>query len=156
MTTVGYGDKTPKTLWGRILALAWMLGSVILIAMFTATIASSMVVARMANTIDGPEDFARLRIGSLPRTTSAAYLDGRLLEYRSFASIEDGAQALVDEEIDALVYDRPLLESMIAQDPRGELHLLPLSFQRQDYAIALPTGSPLRERINRVLPDLLE
>jgi ABC-type amino acid transport substrate-binding protein len=156
MTTVGYGDKAPKTLLGRMLALGWMLGSVILISMFTATIASSMVVERMASTIDGPEDLPRVKIGSLPRSTSASYLDAQRLEYRSFASIDAAGQALIDGEIDALVYDRPLLEPF-EKTHRGEgIHLLPASFQRQDYAIALPPGSALRERINRVLPDLLE
>jgi ABC-type amino acid transport substrate-binding protein len=156
MTTVGYGDKTPKTPLGRALALAWMLGSVVLISFFTATIASSMVIESMSSQINGPEDLPRVRVGSLPASTSASYLDKERLEYRRFASLERAGAALMAGEIDALVYDRPLLEHLEEELDDKELHLLPVSFQRQDYAIAVPTGSPLRERINQVLPDLLE
>ena len=35
----------------------------------------------------------------------------------------------------------------------GEVEVLPNTFDRQDYCIALPTGSPLREPINRILLD---
>ena len=33
----------------------------------------------------------------------------------------------------------------------GEIHVLPQSFERQYYGIAMPGGSPLREPINRAL-----
>ena len=33
----------------------------------------------------------------------------------------------------------------------GEIHVLPVIFERQDYAFALPTGSPLREHVNQAL-----
>jgi hypothetical protein len=38
MTTVGYGDKHPKTTGGRIVSLIWMFTAVILVSLFTATI----------------------------------------------------------------------------------------------------------------------
>jgi hypothetical protein len=35
MTTVGYGDKTPKSHLGRTLAVVWMVGSLILVSLLT-------------------------------------------------------------------------------------------------------------------------
>ncbi len=35
MTTVGYSDKAPKTMGGRIIALIWMIFSIIFIANIT-------------------------------------------------------------------------------------------------------------------------
>src|SRR5271170_5194741 len=35
MTTVGYGDKTPKTTFGRVVAILWMLGSVVLVSLLS-------------------------------------------------------------------------------------------------------------------------
>ena len=45
MTTVGYGDKTPSTFWGRSISMVWMLSGVLLVASFTAAVASSVAAA---------------------------------------------------------------------------------------------------------------
>ena len=44
MTTTGYGDKVPVGWRGRTLGLVWMFASIFLIALFSATLASSFVV----------------------------------------------------------------------------------------------------------------
>ncbi|HAO54867.1 MAG TPA: hypothetical protein DCR03_04615, partial [Gammaproteobacteria bacterium] len=47
MTTVGYGDKTPRSLVGRAIALVWMFLSIIAVASLTGTIASSFTIERL-------------------------------------------------------------------------------------------------------------
>jgi polar amino acid transport system substrate-binding protein len=49
------------------------------------------------------------------------------------------------------VYDAPILRYDVRQRFGGVLRVVPAVFERQYYAIALPAGSPLRERINRIL-----
>ena len=41
MTTVGYGDLTPKTMGGRLIALLWMFASMLLVSSVIATVAST-------------------------------------------------------------------------------------------------------------------
>ncbi len=48
MTTVGYGDKTPKTTAGRIIAVLWMLASVALISILSTSIVSRLTADRVA------------------------------------------------------------------------------------------------------------
>jgi hypothetical protein len=42
MTTVGYGDKTPKTPLGRLVAVVWMLSSVALVSLLSASLVSRL------------------------------------------------------------------------------------------------------------------
>ncbi|XP_048581924.1 uncharacterized protein LOC5511609 isoform X2 [Nematostella vectensis] len=42
MTTVGYGDKTPKSVWGRLFGVAWILIGLVIIATFTAAATSAL------------------------------------------------------------------------------------------------------------------
>lgn len=47
MTTVGYGDVTPKTAAGRAVGVVLMLGGMSFLSLFTATIASAFVAQRI-------------------------------------------------------------------------------------------------------------
>lgn len=47
MTTTGYGDLSPITMWGRILASVLMVSGVLTFSMFTASFASMLVATRL-------------------------------------------------------------------------------------------------------------
>jgi ABC-type amino acid transport substrate-binding protein len=155
MTTVGYGDKAPVTSAGRLVALGWMLCSVIIVSLFTATVASNLTVDRLATELRRPDDLDRVRVGTVPASTSEAYARKQDLDYRNYEDLDAALQALVQGEVGAVVYDAPLLENAVKRMDDDEVEILEARFQRQDYAIALPNGSPLREPINQLLPDKL-
>ncbi|MCB1054565.1 MAG: transporter substrate-binding domain-containing protein [Acidobacteria bacterium] len=151
MTTVGYGDRAPASLGGRLVALIWMFASVIVISSFTAAIASSLTVDRLGSRIEGPDDLPRIRVATVAGTTSADHLDSQHIVYRSTADLDEALTRLSAGEVDAVVYDAPILlyRSRLLED--SGITVLPGTFVRQDYGFALPQGSPLRELINRSL-----
>ncbi len=151
MTTVGYGDKAPITLGGRIVALIWMFVAIIIISGFTAAITSSLTVTQLEAPIKGPKDLPNVRVGTLAATTSAAYLENNRISFRTFKKPVEGLREIVEGKLDAFVYDAPLLRYLVHKGWPGRLDVLPQTFVRQDYGIALPEGSPLREPINRIL-----
>ncbi len=151
MTTVGYGDKAPRTLGGRLVALVWMFAALIVVSSFTAAIAASLTLGALQGDVRGPDDLPRARIGSVPASTSAQYLDWRQLPFRAYGTPEAALAGLSSGEVDAVVYDAPILRYLVRQRFGGALQVLPGAFERQYYGIALPTGSPLREPINQVL-----
>jgi len=155
MTTVGYGDKSPLTLGGRLVALVWMFAGLILISTFTAAITTSLTVAELGSNIQGPQDLARVRVGSVTGSTSESYLKAQHLGYFSAPTPSLALDELTAGNTEAVVYDTPLLKYLIGQRPTQPLQLLPGEFDRQSYAIALPTGSTLREPINRALLKFL-
>lgn len=151
MTTVGYGDKAPQTVAGRILALIWMFMAIIIISGFTAAIAAAFTVTQLESQINGPQDLIGLRVGTVPNSTSANYLADAGINFQNYNSPSSGVRALADGELDAFVYDRPILRYLVNNNYSGKLRVLSNYFERQDYAIGLANGSPLREQINQVL-----
>lgn len=151
MTTVGYGDKAPITFAGRIVALIWMFAAIIIISGFTAAITSSLTVTQLESPVKGPKDLPKVRVGTLAHTTSASYLENNRISFRVYKRPEEALKEIVDGKLDAFVYDAPILRYLAHKKFPGRLDVLPQTFVRQDYGIALPEGSPLREPINRVL-----
>ena len=91
MTTVGYGDKAPITLAGRILGLIWMFVAIIIISSFTAAITSSLTVTQLETVIKGPEDLPKVTVGTLANTTSESYLKQIHISFRSLRVASGGA-----------------------------------------------------------------
>ena len=71
--------------------------------------------------------------------------------FKQHSTVRDALVALNDGLSDAVVYDAPILRHEAYRHFAGELFVLPIAFERQDYAFALPSDSTLRERINQVL-----
>ena len=151
MTTVGYGDKAPVTLGGRIIGLLWMFAALIVASVFTASITSALTVGQLTSRIQGIDDLSGVRIDSVAGTTSAQWLSSANLEFRDRPDLDAALDALAAGKSDAVVYDAPLLRWTISQHYRNKLEVLPFTVERQDYAYALPSGSPLREPINASL-----
>jgi ABC-type amino acid transport substrate-binding protein len=156
MTTVGYGDKAPVTFGGRVVALIWMFTAIIIISGFTASITSSLTVTQLESAIKGPADLPHVRVGTIPNTTSADYLQKSRISFKPYKSPGEGLTALREAKIDAFVYDAPIIRYLINREYKGNLEVLPKIFMRQDYGFALPAGSPLREAINRILLEKIQ
>jgi polar amino acid transport system substrate-binding protein len=155
MTTVGYGDKCPQTLGGRLVGLVWMFASIIVISSFTAAIATALTVGELHGKVHDRGDLARVQVASVGDSTSAQYLRNEKLRFRVENSLGDALESLSRGGVDAVVYDAPILRYQVQQAYQDRLSVLPGSFERQDYGIALPTGSPRRESINRALLQAL-
>jgi len=151
MTTVGYGDKAPRTLPGRLVALVWMFGSILIISAFTGAIASSLTTARIDTGVRGPEDLRRASVGALADAASVAALRDRGVVARQYDSVEAGLEAVAAGELDAFVHDRPILQYSAMQEFAGRVRVLDTQFNLTSYAVAVPQGSELLEPLNRAL-----
>ncbi len=151
MTTVGYGDKVPKTGGGRVLGTVWMFVSIITISGFTAAIASALTAFHLSSDIRRPSDLVDRRVGTVAESTAQSVLIRLGVRSRGYQTLGEGLDELADGRIDALVYDAPLLLYRAATTHRDRMLVLPRLFGTQAYAIAMPQGSPFRETVNRSL-----
>ena len=151
MSTVGYGDKTPHSLAGRTLGIVWMFASIIIISSFTAAVSAVMTVNRLEGDVLGPRDLHNVSVATVANTSAARWLEAHQIRYATFPNLTATIDALAAGEADAIVYDAPLLTYLSAQRPNQDIKVLDAIFSRQNYAIALPLGSPLRKEINEAL-----
>lgn len=148
MTTVGYGDKAPVTLGGRLVGLVWMFAGLIMVSTFTAAVASMLTVGNLQGGIQGPEDLRRAHVASVDNTSGALYLESQRIRHSNYPNLMTAMQAVQQGEAEAVVYDLPIMQYRNGELNQGGLRLLPGTFENQSYAFALASGSPYREPIN--------
>lgn len=153
MTTVGYGDKAPITLAGRLIALVWMFTSVIIISGFTAAIATSLTLNNMGSDIQSPDDLRGKPVGAVAGSTSEESVRSLDAKVRTYPTGPEAVAALADGEVEAVVHDEPVLRWWLSTAD-SELTLVKETFDPQDYGFATPPGSELRERVSRAILDI--
>ena len=156
VVTVGYGDKAPIGVAGRIIAIIWMFTGVLLISYFTASVSSALTVQQLKTSIQKLEDLNGKRVATVKGSTAAQYLADRPIKKVEFELVEEAFKSLEESEVDAIVYDSPVLQNYAAQDGVGKARVVGSTFERQSYGIALKTNSPYREQINLALLKLEE
>jgi polar amino acid transport system substrate-binding protein len=151
MTTVGYGDKAPKTIGGRIVAFIWMIFSVIFIASFTAHITTLLTVGELRGKVRGFNDLYHARVGSISGSEGFSFLAKKGIAVISFNSIQEGLLAVDSKRIDAFVLNELILKHMVKSEFPGRVQVLPGTIDEYFVSIALQQNSPFRKPINKAM-----
>jgi ABC-type amino acid transport substrate-binding protein len=152
MTTVGYGDKTPKTTAGRLIAISWMLASVALVSILSTSIVSRMTAERVVGGLRVTEtDLAGERLGAVAHSSGAEYLDERHLRYAPFDDLAAALAALDRRQVDAVINSVGALEYLIAARFKDRIKAPQGVLEPAYMAIALPPGSPLKKSLDEAL-----
>ncbi len=143
MTTVGYGDKSPKTVGGRVVSLIWMFTAVIIISGFTAGIASSLTVNNISSAHDKISDFKERNLGTVEGSATNMWLKKNFFTKKKvFATIEEAVEALDKKQIDAVAYDRAVLQSVIKKDTLSKYLFIDIKYNPQFFAFGLSKSLP--------------
>lgn len=157
MSTVGYGDKVARGTRGRVLALVWIGLGTLVFASFTAAIASSLAVSELRSEISGPSDLAGKRVATATHSAAETYLPSIGVGPVLVDNIDDAYLLLLEGEVDAVVFDAPVLQFHAAREGAGEITTVGSDFQKVQYGLMLGSGdAELREGINLALLDLIE
>jgi len=157
MSTVGYGDKVARGTRGRVLALIWIALGTLVFASFTASIASSLAVNELRSEISGPDDLLGRRVATVVHSAGESYLPSIGVGPVVVDRVDDAYRLLSEGEVEAVVFDAPVLQYHAAREGAGEVITVGSDFQRVQYGLMLSEhDAELRERVNLALLDLVE
>jgi ABC-type amino acid transport substrate-binding protein len=158
VTTVGYGDKTPKRFVGQFFGVLAVLIGCVFFASFTAAITAKLTVQHLHHSIEGIADLIDKRVATVESSTAYYYLRNKL-EFKKvvkYGDISQAYEALKNKQVKAIVYDSPVLQYYNSQEKEPTTKLVGSIFKIENYAIAFPTDSQYKERINQILLKLRE
>ncbi len=152
MTTVGYGDKTPKTHLGRALAVGWMIGSLVLVSLLTTNLVARMTADRVEGaTPVRTSDLMGRRLAAVSASSGAEYLEDQHFDFQKFNNLTEALEALAAGKTDAVVNSVGALQYLVntrfsgaVASPRGLLAPAYMAF-------ALPINSALKKPLDRSL-----
>jgi polar amino acid transport system substrate-binding protein len=155
-TLATQSDQSPRHWLARVIAVLWMFTGVVFVALYTAQLAATLTVQQIQGGINGPDDLQGKRVATTRASTAAAALRELRAEVHEFGRIEEAYRALHDKDVDAVVFDAPVLLFYAAKDGKGRVQMVGAPFRKEDYGIVFPRNHPLRKQVNVALLALRE
>lgn len=152
----GFEERVPRTILGRLMGLALVIISLFFVSVFVAYVTSVMTIEAITSNVNSVNDLYGRRVGTVAGSTAAGFMDNRDLDYREFAGLDQMITSFENGNLDAVVFDAPILAYYVKTRADGQAQMNGPIFLRENYGIASPTGSPLTEEINRALLGLRE
>jgi polar amino acid transport system substrate-binding protein len=155
-TLATQGEQMPRQWLARVIAILWMFTGVVFVAFYTAQLAATLTVQQIQGGISGPDDLQGKRVATTRGSTAAAALRELRAQVEEVSRIDDAYKALLDKQVDAVVFDLPVLLYYAANDGKGQVHLVGPPFRKEDYGIVFRPNNPLRKQVNNALLALRE
>mmetsp|Transcript_2733 Transcript_2733/g.5198 ORF Transcript_2733/g.5198 Transcript_2733/m.5198 type:complete len:518 (+) Transcript_2733:38-1591(+) len=139
MTTVGYGDYSPKRKLGKALGMVWMFVGLFILATFTAELSSLLVASELGhNNLNSLSQLGTSKVATVQGTFSDSYMAAnyKCQEQISFVNYTMALNALAEKKVDVVVGSSDTLRFMANMPkyrdflkPQGQpIHLHPLVF----------------------------
>ncbi len=157
MTTVGYGDKSPQTLGGRIVGFIWMFTAIILISSLTAGIASSLTFKSLQGTVQSLNDLDKFKVVTVKQSSAEELLNQYNIKCKKVDFLGDAIKMVEEDKADVIIYDKPILNYALDQfEQSTDILISEKSFKMDYYSYSFPKNSPLYTSIDTKLVDLLK
>lgn len=140
MSTVGYGDKSPRTFLGRMIAGTWILLALILVSVFTGAAASAFS-QRTANSIATTGALEGRSVGALEEGSTQRWLRSKGINAKGFSGPIEGIKAVKSGEIDAFAGEVSMLRWVILEEYIDDLEVLS-GLRQERLAFAIRPGLP--------------
>lgn len=155
-TLATQAEQAPRQWVARLVTVLWMFVGVVFVAFYTAQLAATLTVQQIQGGINGPSDLPGKTVATTAGSTAAASARGLRADVVEVGRIEDAYKALNDKQVDAVVFDAPVLLYYAAREGKGRVQLVGTPFRKEDYGIVFPRNSALRKQVNVALLTLRE
>ena len=159
LTTVGYGDRSPKTKFGQLITSIWMIVALLSFSSITAGLASAFTAA-LSETVDQPSlqkpsDLNGMGVAVVADTSAVQWAEFYQAEVTSAKNLQGAVDLLTSGQVEAVMFDRPVLVYHQNQNPKLNLLVTPIRISLEPYGFILPADNPLETNINFQLVDLV-
>lgn len=151
ITTVGYGDKTPRTVAGQVVAIVGMILGLLLVSVLTATFASEITLSHLDSNVRSVDDLRRVRVGTIRGSAGEDWLGEHRIGAHAYATVQEAFAALARDDIQALVYFDVVLRYWAATTPGRQPRVLPMSLHATFLGFGTPLDSPLLKPLDAAL-----
>lgn len=137
MTTVGYGDRSPKSLPGRLFCFIWIITGINIISIFTALVTATVTASTQPyfnihgskiGAVNGSEEF---RLG-----VSINF------DMRAFSNPVKMTNAVINQDVDGILIDNYALTRFSKMMEDASIRVERTIEHPITYGLVLPTGSP--------------
>jgi ABC-type amino acid transport substrate-binding protein len=154
---VGKGTALSRTMTNRIITLVWAAACVVGVSGVTASLSAELTANKLNSSVSGPNDLPRVKVGTVKRPSGGSgYLDGRSIPFTPYDDVGKAVEGLARGDVDAVVFEAPILQYEVAKLPPGKVAMLPGTFWNHSYGFGLRSGSDLRESLDRTILKLGE
>jgi polar amino acid transport system substrate-binding protein len=159
LTTVGYGDRSPRTKLGQLVAGVWMLVALLSFSSITAGLASAFSTA-LSEASATPlfrsvGDLKNKEVAVVRDTTAVDWANFYQADVRETNNLTAAITLLQKKQVEAVMFDRPALIYYTRQNPDLNLEVTEIRVSLEPYGFVLKENSPLQKTINVEMLNLL-
>lgn len=135
--------KNPFGWIGTMISALWLVSGVAVLAYVTSTVTSVMTAISLSHIVSSASDLPGKTAGVIAGSVAETFAHDSRIAYNSFDNIDQAVASLLENNIDAIIGDAPVLEYYAHTHPGNTLTVVGATFEPDKYGFGLPLRSDL-------------
>lgn len=141
---------------GGVIGVIAMVGGFSLLLVAAGTITARITVNALQSNVQTIDDLQARIVGTVAGSTSDSFLAKHGIQFQGFGDPAAMLRAFERDEINAVVFDGPILAYYQQTDGAGLARLIDKVYRPENYGILMPAGSALKEEVDLALLQFRE